>query len=225
MSCHEVRDRIWEEGPDAPSVAAHLLRCEDCREVAAGAKSLRAASAAWRDEPIPAWNRAAVGPPRPAHSRRWATWLPLAACLALTILTAFRMEIARDASGWSVQFGATKNESQLDQAQVTSLIEDAIASSERQMVYRVQESLERLRQDSEAHTKSLIIDLARYTREERAEDMARLVTTWSDRRERDMALVENQIQNLIDLNQSNRSTLYQLANMMRSMPPSSAGEE
>lgn len=83
-TCLEVR-RALEEGEASPELARHVRACAGCAAHAALLALLLAAAPGEADEGV-VHAILAARPVAPWQRRRWATWLPLAAGLALVAL-------------------------------------------------------------------------------------------------------------------------------------------
>ncbi len=119
MQCNDTRRLLFDyhdgslTGSGHAAVETHLTRCELCRRQLADIRAMAGAAAAWQDQMPPAWQPSAIAdhnPPAPRRTAaRWARdWLPLAACLVLTVFVVSGAEVGTNADGVYVRFGTGK---------------------------------------------------------------------------------------------------------------------
>ncbi len=217
MHDHEREAREMIEAAEQTGAADHEAHERDraAEELTAAGRALREAYDQWRDEPAPHWRRAPIEGSRPPRPRRWLSWAPLAACLALALLTAFRARIDRSADGWSLSFGDPPSQAAIDQGQLRAYVDWAVRQSQAQTAAQMQTALRELREDRNANMDAAFARFSQSQGQIRAEELEQLMRDWRIQRADDLAFMDEKINILLKRQTENAVNLYSLANFVQ----------
>ena len=222
MRCEQVRDAILEdrlpvEEQDQLAFDQHLAECNECGELKRTIQSLSNLAGSWQDEPVPPWNRHGVGGLPSGSGTRWQVWLPVAACFFLAILVTLKVDIRSDEQGLHIRFGeAIAQEDKREEWK--AYVDQRLQENQEQSALAMQAALAEFGDNQNQYFKGLVNQLSNKHEKDRADDMQLLVNQWKSQRRKDLDVVTDRIQMLIDRQNRNTDNLYSLASYVNRKP-------
>jgi len=223
MFCEQAREEIAKrrresfDPEDVPLFEEHLAGCGECNALYRATIQLERVALDWQDEPVPPWQRAPLPFSSRPRSSFFLTWAPLAACLAMAMFVAMRVEIHRQPGGFVVAFGQVdpvKAEAGLTHDEVTQML----AHNRRATTAEFSRVLDRFRLDSEANIKAV---LARYSDAEqqvRSQQFKVFAAQMQNQRRDDLDLIQAHFRRFVDRQNMNASNLENLASYVQRAP-------
>jgi len=212
MPCENVRETIADASREAllsepsASIAAHLETCPDCEALYAAARDLAGEASSWREEGVPPWPRPVMG-----RGSNLVGWLALAACLVLTILVAFRVEVRHSEHGWLIAFGGDRDAPTITVDQ----LEVALEAQRLQTAEQVTRLLVLQGDVLHDELRGLLAESARRNAETRSRELDLLQARLETDRLEDWDLFQTQILRLLERQNRQNRNLEQLAVYVR----------
>ncbi|MDJ0839035.1 MAG: hypothetical protein QNK37_21130 [Acidobacteriota bacterium] len=201
MFCNRAREEINRrksgafEPENQPEFEAHLESCADCKGLYQASITLEEAAASWRDEAVPNWQRGAAVFPAQARPAFWLTWAPLAACLLMTLLVVFRVEVHRGPNGWRIAFDGQQTDTA--EAMTAEVVQGLLEEHRRQSTLEMISALDRYTQQSEANLRTVLDAYRQSNRLSRNREFELLQTRWREQRAEDLDVLQAQMSLLL----------------------------
>ena len=209
MSCERIKAWIADTGradllaEPGRRIAGHLAECDACADMVSAAREMARAAEEWRDVPVPRMPPTHV-PRRPLLT----SWLPLAACLILSLLVLLRVEIRPTEAGWSVSFaGKSPDSAAITLDELSLMLEEERLRNTTELLGMIDARGADLRDE----LRLALAERAEHDRQSRAREWERFQVQLENRRIEDWDLFQTQILRLIERQDRQTRNLEQLA--------------
>ena len=219
MHCETAKDLICE-GRSAPgdqrSLKEHLESCDSCRGLADAYDRLQQLANDWTDEPVPAWSKPIPMGVGRATPNPWLQWLPLAACLCLTLLVVFKAEISWNKDGFRLSFAGDRPQTLSQPQEFVS--KQALNLAMNDLKGQITDALFLQNQNTDAALNQVRVQVNESHRLERGRLFELLADKMNQQRIEDLEFMEDRIRHILNRQNRNTNQLYQLTTVMNRVP-------